>query len=358
MTDCGVDMASLPNPSGGSGQVSLNSFFDDFDLEPTKDLCFLHDDLEAISGIQELFENDNLGILPMQDDNYPSKRAGEKCTPGPTSPSTSEFSIQGPTAFDLATKAIDPSRSGKTKATPSFDLIHMPSRDVTRNKSIMCSASIPTTSTVTKFEPDDLILKADRQRAKTLGGDLIEKVVKTPFTLMTSLRDGVEKILQVIAQMEVLDVTPLRERISKYMDDADRYSSLHHALSQGIALEDKEQKLTDAQHRLTLALNLEAIKINQKVAIKANLDKALAREIELKKELELLSLQKEEFTTSSTRCDSELAQQQVIISQIKEEVSKIEATPTLEASDDAKLRGLQELLETSKEELRHLDWIG
>ena len=137
-------MASLPNPSGGSAQVSLNSFFDDFDLEPIKDLCFLHDDLEAISGIQELFENDNLGILPMQDDNYPLKRAGEKCTPVATSLSTSEFSIQGPTAFDLATKAINPSCSGKTNATPSFDPIHMPSRDVTRNKSIMCSSSIPT----------------------------------------------------------------------------------------------------------------------------------------------------------------------------------------------------------------------
>ena len=193
-TDCGVDMASLPNPSGGSAQVSLNSLFDDFDLEPIKDLCFLHNDLEVISGIQEIFENENLGILPMQDDNYPSKRAREKCTPVATSPSMSEFSIQGPTAFDLATKTINPSRSGKTKATPSFDPIHMPSRDVTRNKSIMCSSSIPTTSTVTKFEPDDLILKADRQCAKTLGGDLIEKVVKTPFTLMTSLRDGAEKI--------------------------------------------------------------------------------------------------------------------------------------------------------------------
>ena len=143
---------------------------------------------------------------------------------------------------------------------------------------------------------------------KTLGGDLIEKVVKTPFTLMTSLTDGVEKILQVIAQIKVVDATSLRERISKYMDDADQYSSLHHALSQGITLEDKEQKLTDARHRLTLALNSEAIEINQKVAIKANLDKALARKIELKKEFELLSMQKEEFTTSSTRCDLELAQ--------------------------------------------------
>ena len=169
--------------------MSLNSLFDDFDLEPIKDLCFLHDDLEAISDIQELFENDNLGFLPMQDDNYPSKRAGEKCTPVATSLSTSEFSIQGPITFDLATKAINPSSSGKTKATPSFDPIHMPSRDMTQNKSIMCSSSIPTTSTVTKFEPDDLILKADRQLAKKLGGDLIEKVVKTPFTLMTSLRD-------------------------------------------------------------------------------------------------------------------------------------------------------------------------
>ena len=69
-----------------------------------------------------------------------------------------------------------------------------------------------------------------------------------------------------------------------------------------------QQKLTDARHRLTLALNSEAIEINQKVAIKANLDKALARKIELKKEFELLSMQKEEFTTSSTRCDLELAQ--------------------------------------------------
>nr|POF06562.1 hypothetical protein CFP56_17298 [Quercus suber] len=228
---------------------------------------------KAIAGIQELFENDNLGILPMQDDNYSSKRAGEKCTPVATSPSMSEFSIQGPTAFNLATKEIDPSCLGKTNATISSDFIHKPSKDVTRNKSIMCSSSIPATSIVTKFEPDDLISKADRQRSKMLGGDLIEK----------------------------------------------------------------EQKLTEARHRLTLVVDSEAIKINQKVAIKANLDKALAREIELKKELGSLSMQKAEFTASSTLCDAELAQQQVMISQIKGEVSKIEATQTLEASDDANL---------------------
>ena len=104
--------------------MSINSLFDDFDLEPIKDLCYLHNDLEAISGNQELFKNDNLGIIPMQDNNYPLKRTGEKCTPVATSPSTSEFSIQGLIAFDLATKEIDPSRSGKTNATPSFDPIH------------------------------------------------------------------------------------------------------------------------------------------------------------------------------------------------------------------------------------------
>ena len=73
---------------------------------------------------------------------------------------------------------------------------------------------------------------------------------------------------------------------------------------------------SDARNRLTFALDAKAIKINQKVAIKANLDKALAREIELKKELELLSMQKAEFIALSTHCYSELAQQQVIISQI------------------------------------------
>ena len=49
-------------------------------------------------------------------------------------------------------------------------------------------------------------------------------------------------------------------------------------------------------------------------------------------------MQKAEFTASSTLCDEELTQQQVIISQIKGEVSKIEAIPILEASDDAKLK--------------------
>ena len=117
----------------------------------------------------------------MKVDNYPSKRAGEKCTPVATSPFESKFSIQSLMAFDLATPEIDPSRSGKTNVTLSSYPFHKPSRDVTRNKSIMCSLSISATSTVTKFGPDDLISKVNRQRAKMLGGDLIEKVVKTPF---------------------------------------------------------------------------------------------------------------------------------------------------------------------------------
>ena len=91
----------------------------------------------------------------------------------------------------IARKLFHAVSSFKFHRLVAFDPIHMPSRDVTQNKSIMCSLSIPTTSTITKFEPNDLILKANRQHAKTLGGDLIEKVIKTPFTLMTSLRDGV-----------------------------------------------------------------------------------------------------------------------------------------------------------------------
>ncbi|KAF3942981.1 hypothetical protein CMV_030422 [Castanea mollissima] len=71
-TDRGVDMDPLPNSSGGSAR----------------------------------------------DDDYPSKRAGEKCTPVATSPSSSEFSIQGPTAFDLATKEIDHHVRGRL--TPLF----------------------------------------------------------------------------------------------------------------------------------------------------------------------------------------------------------------------------------------------
>ena len=56
--------------------------------------------------------------------------------------------------------------------------------------------------------------------------------------------------------------------------------------------------------------------------------------------------------------EEKLPQLQAAISRIKEEISEIEATPTLETLDHAKLQELRELLETSQEELKNLDWIG
>ena len=56
--------------------------------------------------------------------------------------------------------------------------------------------------------------------------------------------------------------------------------------------------------------------------------------------------------------EEKLPQLQAAVSRIKEEISEIEATPTLKTSDHAKLQELREILETRQKELKNLDWIG
>ena len=78
----------------------------------------------------------------------------------------------------------------------------------------------------------------------------------------------------------------------------------------------------------------------------------------MRKELKLLAIQRGKLENSISLHEEKLPQLQAAVSRIKEEISEIEATPTLETSDHAKLQELRELLETSREELKNLDWIG
>jgi hypothetical protein len=142
------------------------------------------------------------------------------------------------------------------------------------------------------------------------------------------------------------------------MKDASKYSSIRSALTQRISLEVKNQRRVDAERRHTLALKSEAIEARDSSIAESELSKVLSKETELRKELKLLATQRGKLKNSISLQEEKLLQLQATVSRIKEEISEIEATPTLETLDQAKLQELRELLETSREELKNLDWIG
>jgi hypothetical protein len=346
-----------PSPfSGGDAQVSLSSLFDSANTESVRALCCLFNDPMVVSAIQELVEDENLDISLSQVGVDSLKEVDKRKSPVDGSPSMSEFSVQGLETFDLATKVIEKQHLEKSTASiPPLGPICNPTKDMV---SKVRSSGIPTASTVSTLNAEDIISKASRHYAFMLGEGLIEKIIKTPFDSVASLKEEVRKIIHAIRQTTIVDVMPLQDRVWKFMENASQYSSIRSAFTQRISLEVKNQRRADAERRYTLALESEAIEARDSSRAEAELSKVLSKETELRKELELLATQRGKLENSISLHEEKLPQLQAAVSRIKEEISEIEATPTLETSDHAKLQELRELLEASREELKNLDWIG
>jgi hypothetical protein len=310
----------------------------------------------VVSAIQELVEDENLDHSLSQVGVDSLKEVDKRQSPVDGSPSMSEFSVQGLETFDLATKVIEKPHLEKSNASiPPSGPICNPTKDMV---SKVRSSGILTASTVSTLNAEVVISKASRHYAFMLGEGLIEKIVKTPFDSVASLKEEVRKIIHAIRQTTIVDVMPLQDRVWKFMENASQYSSIRSAFTQRISLEVKNQRRADAERRYTLALESEAIEARDSGRAEAELSKVLSKETKLKKELELLATQRGKLENSISLHEEKLPQLQAAVSRIKEEISEIEATPTLETSDHAKLQELRELLETSREELKNLDWIG
>jgi hypothetical protein len=70
---------------------------------------------------------------------------------------------------------------------------------------------VPTTSIVLILNAEDVISKASRHYAFMLGEGLIEKIIKTPFDSVASLKEEVKKIIHAIRQTTIVDVMPLQD---------------------------------------------------------------------------------------------------------------------------------------------------
>uniref|UniRef100_A0A2N9ILR2 Aminotransferase-like plant mobile domain-containing protein n=1 Tax=Fagus sylvatica TaxID=28930 RepID=A0A2N9ILR2_FAGSY len=236
------------------------------------------------------------------------KEVDKRQSPVDGSPSMSEFSVQGLETFDLATKVIEKPHLEKSNASiPPSGPICNPTKDMV---SKVRSSGIPTASTVSTLNAEDVISKASRHYAFMLGEGLIEKIIKTPFDSVASLKEEVRKIIHAIRQTTIVDVMPLQDRVWKFMENASQYSSIRSAFTQRISLEVKNQRRADAERRYTLALESEAIEARDSSRAEAELSKVLSKETELRKELELLATQRGKLENSISLHEEKLPQLQ------------------------------------------------
>ena len=286
-----------PSPfSGGDEQVSLSSFFDSANTKSVRALCCLFNDPMVVSVIQELVEDENLDISLSQVGVNSLKEVDERQSLADGSPSMSEFFVQGLETFDLAAKVIDKPYLEKSNASiPPSGLICNSTEDMV---SKVRSSGVPTTSIVSILYAEDVISKASCHYAFMLGEGLIEKIIKTPFNSVASLKEEVKKIIHAIRQTKIVDVMPLQDQVWKFMENASQYSSIRSALTQRISLKVKNQRRADAERRHTLALKSEAIKARDSNIAEVELSKVLSRETELRKELELLVMQRGKLKNS------------------------------------------------------------
>uniref|UniRef100_A0A2N9F7B1 Aminotransferase-like plant mobile domain-containing protein n=1 Tax=Fagus sylvatica TaxID=28930 RepID=A0A2N9F7B1_FAGSY len=258
MTEAFIDVDIASPFSGGDEQVSLSSFFDSANMEFVRALCCLFNDHMVVSVIQELVEDENLDISLLQVGVDSLKET-----------------------FDLATKVIDKLYLEKSNAfIPPLGPIYNLTKDMV---SKVRSLGVPTTSIVLILNAEDVISKASRHYAFMLGEGLIEKIIKTPFDSVASLKE-------------------------EFMENASQYSSIRSALTQRISLEVKNQRCADAERLHTLALKSEAIEARDSSIAEAELSKVLSRETELRKELELLVTQRGKLENSISLHEEKLPQ--------------------------------------------------
>jgi hypothetical protein len=137
------------------------------------------------------------------------KEVDERQSPADGSPSMSEFSVQGLETFDLATKVIDKPYLEKSNASiPPSGPIYNPTKDMVGK---VRSSGVLTTFTVSILNAEDVISKASRHYAFMLGEGLIEKIIKTLFDFVASLKEEVKKIIHAIRQTTIVDVMPLQD---------------------------------------------------------------------------------------------------------------------------------------------------
>ncbi|KAF7151700.1 hypothetical protein RHSIM_Rhsim02G0146600 [Rhododendron simsii] len=254
-------------------------------------------------------------------------------------------SIDGPDSFGLLSgkgRSIKEASRQISHEKAPVDMLKVP---ITEPRQFRMKPSGPTLSDVSVFQGIDVIAKGRRKYISELWSQLSHKIGKTNLDHVDDIEDEVEKVLEEMRKMEVMDISPLQCNLKSFFDNIRAYknhsTSIKSCASQ---LSDISQTLSHAKIRENEVIQESELRQQEFEALEV--DKA-----KLKRALEGIDTKLKAKEAAVVANKRELSEVQLEISNLEDKVSAIKNAAIQTNEDVAKSEEMRRLLEANQNEL-------
>ncbi|KAJ8422003.1 hypothetical protein Cgig2_020467 [Carnegiea gigantea] len=208
---------------------------------------------------------------------------------------------------------------------------------------------------ISVFDADAFIKEVDKNAARVLGKAILDKVCRTPFDRLPSLRGDFDSLYATILQRGV-DVTPLESRVEGLIRQACDFKDLQQSYSGRISAEEHNNCRMEVQGKLDEAsrqVNTEGTHYEAKAA---ELKHVESRRQELLKELQLLEDQQKELSSQVAASEHLLQEAEREVIDLQGQIEVLNATEVMDAATKASLEKAEAYIKESFEDLKNFQW--
>ncbi|KAJ8423189.1 hypothetical protein Cgig2_023380 [Carnegiea gigantea] len=208
---------------------------------------------------------------------------------------------------------------------------------------------------ISVFDADAFIKEVDKNAARVLGKAILDKVCRTPFDRLPSLRGDLDSLYATILQRGV-DVTPLESRVEGLIRQACDFKDLQQSYSGRISAEEHNNCRMEVQGKLDEAsrqVNTEGTHYEAKAA---ELKHVESRRQELMKELQLLEDQQKELSSQVAASEHLLQEAEREVIDLQGQIEVLNATEVMDAATKASLEKAEAYIKESFEDLKNFQW--
>ncbi|KAJ8441461.1 hypothetical protein Cgig2_008722 [Carnegiea gigantea] len=208
---------------------------------------------------------------------------------------------------------------------------------------------------ISVFDADAFIKEVDKNAARVLGKAILDKVCRTPFDRLPSLRGDFDSLYATILQRGV-DVTPLESRVEGLIRQACDFKDLQQSYSGRISAEEHNNCRMEVQGKLDEASRQVNIEGTHYKAKAAELKHVESRRQELLKELQLLEDQQKELSSQVAASEHLLQEAEREVIDLQGQIEVLNATEVMDAATKASLEKAKAYIKESFEDLKNFQW--
>ncbi|KAG5524118.1 hypothetical protein RHGRI_030941 [Rhododendron griersonianum] len=191
----------------------------------------------------------------------------------------------------------------------------------------------------------DVIDKSRREYVSRLWSRLSHKIGKTCLDYVNNIENEVEKVLEEMRNMKVMDISPLQRNLKRFFDNIRTYKN-HSASIKSCA-----SQLADISQTLSHAKIRENEVIKEYELLQQEFEALEVDKAKLKRVLEGIDTKLKAKEAAVVANEGELSEVQLEISNLEDKVSAIKNAVVQTDEDNAKSEEIRRLLEANQNEL-------